>query len=167
MKLSIVAAMSENRVIGRGSEIPWRLRDEQLAIKELTLGHCLLMGRKTWDSIGRPLPARVSIVITRDPGFAIDADATVVVHDFDAAVAEARERGGDEAFVFGGEAIYALALPRADRLYLTRVHAKIEGDIHFPAFDESDWKRVSERHHPADDRNEYAFTMEIWDRQRA
>ena len=144
MKLSIVAAMSENRVIGRGSEIPWRLRDEQRAVRDLTMGHCLIMGRKTWDSIGRALPGRTSIVVTRN--LALDLENVAVVHDFDAALDLARklsrEGGSSEVFAFGGQAIYQLALERADRLYLTRVHAEIEGDVFFPEFDESTWKLV-------------------------
>ena len=159
MKLTIVAAVSENGVIGRGSEIPWRLRDEQRALRDLTMGHCLIMGRKTWDSIGRALPGRTSIVVTRDPGFAIDHEDVVVVHDFEAALEAARERGDDEAFVFGGESLYEAALDRADALVLTRVHARVEGDVLFPAFDESRWKLAHEEHHPADDRNEHAYTI--------
>ena len=175
MKLSIVAALSENRVIGRGDEIPWRLRDEQQAVKKLTMGHCLIMGRKTWDSIGRPLPGRTSIVVTQNPHFSVDPDLgaseagdsrerVVVVRDFDSALAAARERGDSEAFVFGGEAIYALALPRADRLYLTRVHAQVEGDTFFPDFDEGAWKLTAEEHHEADARNDHAFTVQRYER---
>lgn len=164
MKLSIVAALSENRVIGRGDEIPWRLRDDQRAVKQLTLGHCLIMGRKTWDSIGRALPGRTSIVITRDAAFRVESQDVIVVRDFDAAVEAARARGDDEAFVFGGEAIYALALPRADRLYLTRVHARVDGDVFFPELDAPAWKRVEAIRHEADARNEHAFTRERWER---
>ena len=164
MKLSIVVAMSENRAIGRGSEIPWRLRDDQQAVKQLTMGHCLIMGRKTWDSIGRALPGRTSIVITRDEAFRVASNDVVVVRDFEAALAAATARGDEEAFVFGGEAIYALALPRADRLYLTRVHARVEGDVFFPDFDHSGWKLAEAIRHDADERNEHAFTRERWER---
>ena len=116
MLISIVAAMSENRVIGRGAEIPWRLPDEQRAVRQLTMGHCLIMGRKTWEAIGRALPGRTSIVVSRNPNFGVDLESVFVANDFDAAIAIAREQGDDEAFVFGGEAIYGLALPKADRL---------------------------------------------------
>lgn len=162
LKLSVVAAMSENRVIGRGAEIPWRLRDEQRAVRELTMGHCLIMGRKTWDSIGRALPGRTSIVISRDPSIEIDLEDVVVVRDFEAALEVAGKLSperGDEAFVFGGQAIYDLALSRAQTLYLTRVHAEVEGDVFFPSFDESAWRLADEIRHEADDRNEYAFTI--------
>ena len=167
MKLSIVAALSENRVIGRAAEIPWRLPDEQQAVKQLTMGQSLIMGRKTWESIGRPLPGRTSIVLSRDPHFAVDNESVLVARDLDAALALARERGDDEAFVFGGEAIYALAIPQADALYLTTVHADVEGDAHFPAFDPSVWELVSQERHEADARNEHAFTMERYERRGA
>ncbi len=156
--------MSENRVIGLGGEIPWRLRDEQRALRELTMGHCLIMGRKTWDTLARALPGRTSIVVTRNPSFSVDRSGVFVANDFDAAVAIAREQGDDEAFVFGGETIYALALAKADRLYLTTVHAEVEGDSFFPNFDASAWKLVEETHHEADDRNEYGYTVARYER---
>ena len=164
MKLSVVAAMSENRVIGRDGSIPWRLRDEQRALRELTVGHCLLMGRKTWDSIGRALPGRASIVITRDLDFAVDSPDVIVALNFEAALEAARVRGETEAFVFGGEAIYAIALPQADRLYLTEVHVEMEGDAFFPAFDASHWKLIGETRFEADARNDHAFTIRRFER---
>ena len=164
MLISIVAAMSENRVIGRGAEIPWRLPDEQRAVRQLTMGHCLIMGRKTWEAIGRALPGRTSIVVSRNPNFGVDLESVFVTNDFDAAIAIAREQGDDEAFVFGGEAIYGLALPKADRLYLTTVHAEVEGDASFPAYDAAAWKLVEETRHEADDRNEYAYTLARYER---
>jgi dihydrofolate reductase len=164
MRLSILAAMAENRTIGRDGELPWRLPAELKRVKELTTGHCLLMGRKTYDSIGRPLPNRTSIVVSRDPGF--HPNEVTVVSSFEAAIDAAVERGDDEAFVFGGAQIYSLALPLADRLYLTRVHAEIDGDVCFPNFDGDEWKLVEEEHHPADDRHLHAFTFEIYDRRR-
>jgi dihydrofolate reductase len=164
VKLSIVVAISENGVIGDGQRLPWRLRDEQQAVMQLTLGHCLLMGRKTWESIGRPLRGRTSIVISRDPSFATEHEEVEVVSSLAAAVESARARGDDEAFVFGGAAIYALALPIADRLYLTRVHTQSQGETLFPEFDPTGWTRTDAERHEADDRNEHAFTMERWQR---
>lgn len=164
MKLSVLAAIGENRVIGRAGRLPWRLPAELARLKKLTTGHCLIMGRKTWESIGRPLPKRTSIVITRNADF--HAPGAVVVGDFDAALAAARERGDSEAFVFGGAAIYQIALPRADRLYLTRVHAAPSGDRWFPDFDESAWQLVSREVHPADEAHEYAFSFEEYERRR-
>ena len=145
MLISIVAAMSENRVIGRGAEIPWRLPDEQRAVRQLTMGHCLIMGRKTWEAIGRALPGRTSIVVSRNPNFGVDLESVFVANDFDAAVTIAREQGDAEAFVFGGEAIYALALPKADRLYLTFIDADFEGDVFFPPWEEIFTEEISRR----------------------
>ena len=163
MRLSILAAVSENGVIGREGELPWHLPAELRHVKQLTTGHTLLMGRKTYESIGRPLPKRTSIVITRDPHYTA-APGVIVVADFEAAVTSAQERGESEAFVFGGEAVYALALPRADRLYLTRVHAKVAGDAFFPALEEEGWSLVHEERHAADERHAHAFTFQTFDR---
>jgi dihydrofolate reductase len=163
VRLSILAAVSENDVIGRDGRLPWHLPAELRHVKQLTTGHTLLMGRKTYESVGRPLPERTSIVITRDRDYTA-APGVIVVADFETAVTTARERGESEAFVFGGEAIYALALPRADRLYLTRVHARVEGDAFFPALEEGGWKLVHEEQHAADERHAHAFTFQTFDR---
>lgn len=164
MKLSLIAAISDNNVIGRGTQIPWKLRDEQRAVKAITLGHCLIMGRRTWESIGRPLPGRTSIVVTRQDGYETGHPEAIVVASLDAALEAAERSGDDEAFVFGGVALYAEALPRADRLYLTRVHAEIDGDVFFPAFDETAWRVAHETRHAADEHNEHAFTMRRYER---
>ena len=133
-------------------------------VKELTMGHSLIMGRKTWESIGRPLPGRKSIVITRQRDYRTQHEEVVVVGSLDAAIAGAERAGDDEAFVFGGAAIYRDALPRAHRLYLTRVHADVEGDVLFPEFDEAEWRVASEARYPADARNEHAFTWRCYER---
>ncbi len=164
MRLSVLAALSENRVIGNQGRLPWRLPDEMRRVKQLSMGHCLLMGRKTFESIGRSLPGRTTIVITRNPDFA--HKDVVVARDLDAAITTAEKRGDDEAFVFGGETIYQLALPQADRLYLTRIHAEFEGDAFFPDFDEREWALVSETRHPADENHTYAFTFQWYERRR-
>jgi len=164
MRLSLLAALSQNRVIGQGGGLPWHLPDELRMLKRLTMGHCLLMGRKTYESIGRPLPGRTSIVISRNPDYDPHPEV-VVVPSLEAALSAARSRDESEAFVFGGEAIYALALPRAERLYLTRVHATLEGDAFFPEVDEGDWIVASEEEHPADERHAYAFTFQVLDRK--
>jgi dihydrofolate reductase len=164
VKLSLVAALSENRVIGRDGQIPWKLRDDQQALKSLTTGHCVVMGRKTWESIGRPLPGRTSIVVTRQPAYSVPFESVQVVGDFDAALAAAKALGCEQLFVLGGAAFYELALPRADSLHLTRVHAEVEGDVLFPEFDESAWRVVSETRHEPDSRNEYPFTIQHYER---
>ncbi|MBW2272349.1 MAG: dihydrofolate reductase [Deltaproteobacteria bacterium] len=163
MRLSILAAVSENGVIGRKGELPWHLPAELRHVKRLTTGHTLIMGRKTYESIGRPLPERTSIVITHAPDYAAAA-GVIVVPDFEAALAAAQKRGESEAFVFGGEAVYALALPRADRLYLTRVHTHVAGDAFFPALEKAHWKLVDEERHAADERHAHAFTFQTFDR---
>jgi dihydrofolate reductase len=125
------------------------------------------MGRRTYESIGRPLPGRTNIVITRDAGFS--ARGVVVAHGVEAAIAEARARGETEAFVLGGEAVYAATLPLADRLYLTRVHADVAGDARFPSLESvatgRGWRLVREEHHPADQRHAHAFTFQDWERE--
>ena len=163
MKLSIFVALSENNVIGRDGGLPWRLPDELKYLKRTTMGHTLLMGRKTYDSIGRPLPGRTSIVVSRNPDYAPHPDV-IVVKSFERGVELAAERGASELFAFGGESIYAAALPQADRLYLTRVHAQIDGDAFFPEFDLTQWKLVEETPHAVDERHAYAYTHEVYER---
>lgn len=163
-RLSIIAAVAENDVIGAGGELPWHLPDELRYVRRLTMGHCLLMGRHTWEAIRRPLPGRTSIVVASR---ALEVpEGVLVVDSLDAAVALARERGDDEPFAFGGERIYAAALERADRLYLTRVHAEAAGDARFPAVDWSRWRLISEERHEADERHAHAFTCQVWERRR-
>ena len=165
MKISLVAALSRNRVIGARGAIPWRLPDDQRFFKELTSGHCLVMGRATFESIGRLLPGRTTVILSRRPDYEV-AGATVVP-DLDAALELARARGEQEVFVVGGAAVYAAALPRADRLYLTRVDAVVEGDVFFPDFEQAEpgFELVEERLHPADARHAHAFTIQRWERR--
>ncbi len=164
MKISLVAAVAENGAIGRGGALPWRLPTDQQHFKQLTQGHCVLMGRKTFDSIGRrPLPGRTNIVITRDTSFGVEGVA--VARDLEAALTLAREGGETEAFVVGGAELYALALPQAGCLHLTVVHAELAADVFFPSYDEREWKLVSEAHHEADARNEYPFSIQRWERR--
>ncbi len=165
MKLSIFVALSENSVIGREGGLPWRLPDELQYLKRITMGHTLLMGRKTYASIGKPLPGRTSIVVSRNPDYQPHPDV-IVVGSLEGGIAAAAKRGETELFAFGGESIYAEALPKADRLYLTRVHVELAGDAYFPAFNPKDWKQVGEEPHPADARHAHAFTHQIFDRVR-
>lgn len=162
MKITLVAAVAENGVIGRGAELPWRLPDDLRHFKATTLGGVLIMGRKTFESFGgHPLPQRRSIVVTRDPGYR--AAGAEVVHSLEEALALAASE--DEVFVIGGGEVFRQLLPRADRMVLTRVHAAPEGDTRFPPFDPDDWRLVAERHHPADERHRYAFTIGTYERQ--
>ena len=159
MRLSLIAAVAENDVIGSGGDLPWHLPKDLKAFKRRTLGHSLIMGRKTYDSIGRPLPKRRSIVLTRRKDFT--AAGVDVAGSLDEALEMvARE---EEAFVIGGGEIYRQALPRADRLYLTKVHAVIPGDIHFPVLDPALWTLIEETSHQADDRHR-PFTFRTYQR---
>ncbi len=160
MKISIIAAMSENRVIGRDGALPWHLPDDLARFKTITTGHTVIMGRKTFESVGKPLPNRRSIVISRNTDY--QCEGVVVAHSFD----EALECGvgQEEVFVLGGQAVYELALPRSDRIYLTMVHASIDGDTHFPPFDPSEWRLVEDERHEADDRHAYAFSFRRYER---
>ncbi len=159
--ISLVVAVSENGVIGSRNSLPWKLPDEIKRFRELTRGHAIIMGRKTWESIGRPLPDRRMLVVTRDPaklaGTPVEAFASL-----DAALAAA---GEGEVFVIGGGEVYREALPKAERVYFTRVHATIEGDVTFPELPESQWRETFREDHAADDRNPYAFTFFTYERR--
>ena len=155
--------------MGADGDLPWRLPDDMKRFMTLTTGHCVVMGRKTFDSMKRrPLPRRTNIVLSRSAssigsaGSAGDDAPVHTVQDLAAALDIARRQGDDEAFVIGGEAIYALALPLADRIYLTRVHAEVEGDVHFPSFARSEWRLSRSEYHAADERHAHAFSYEDW-----
>ncbi|QDU97171.1 dihydrofolate reductase [Lignipirellula cremea] len=163
--LTLIVALSENRVIGREGDMPWRQSGDLKRFKALTMGHPILMGRKTFESIGRPLPGRRMIVVTRQSTL---AGAPEVCHSLPEAIAAAQsvttEHADQAPFVIGGGEIYRLALPLADRIYLTRIHATIDGDTHFPDLPEGQWRQVSRERHPADSRNQYDYSFEEWTR---
>jgi len=161
MRISLVVAMADNRVIGRDNGLPWHLPADLQHFKRITMGKPILMGRRTWESIGRPLPGRTSIVITRDAGYA--APGCIVVHSVEAALQAAAECG-DEAMVIGGAEFYAQVLPRADTLYLTRIHADFEGDTVFPELDESEWREVERSDREPDGKNPYRYSFIRLDR---
>ncbi|NNF52484.1 MAG: dihydrofolate reductase [Gammaproteobacteria bacterium] len=155
MRVSLVAALARNGTIGKDGDLPWRLPADLRAFKATTMGKPVIMGRKTWESIGRALPGRPNFVISRDSQLAL-AGATLC-HSLSEALAEAAKLGADEAMVIGGAAIYAEALPVADTLILTVIQAEIEGDRVFPAFDETLWQVVQRELRPADEANAYAM----------
>jgi dihydrofolate reductase len=161
--LSLIVAMSEGGVIGHHGRVPWHLPDDLRRFKQLTMGHPLIMGRRTFGSIGRPLPGRRCIVLSRDPAYRPDGVETAP----DLETALARVADAPEAFVIGGAEVYRGALPRADRLYLTLVHAPIPGDVRFPTFDLAAWTLLAETFHPADARHAHAFTLRHYERRRA
>lgn len=155
MTLSIVVAVAENGVIGNANDLPWRLPDDLKRFKSLTLGKPIVMGRKTYDSIGRPLPGRTNIVVSRQPGLQIDG--CVVVSSVDAAIAAAGPVA--ETMLIGGAELFRLALPAVNTVYLTRVHANVLGDTVFPELDPRQWRASIVASHPADERHAYAFTF--------
>ena len=148
MRIALIAAVARNGVIGRGGSLPWRIPADLHYFKATTMGKPMIMGRRTFQSIGKALPGRASIVVTRRADFA--ADDVDVAADLDQALTIAARHGGDEVVVIGGGEIYAAALPRADRIYLTEVHIDAEGDVHFPALDRAQWRELSRDDHPAD-----------------
>ena len=158
--ISIIVAASANNVIGAQGDLPWRLPDDLRRFKTVTMGKPIVMGRKTWESIGRALPGRQNIVITRQQDFA--AEGCDVVQSTDAAIAVAGDVS--EIMVIGGSEVYTLFLPVAQRLYLTRVHADVNGDAFFPAVDADEWQLVSDEAHSADRRNEFDFSFRIYER---
>ncbi|HEY7688465.1 MAG TPA: dihydrofolate reductase [Dongiaceae bacterium] len=144
-KLVLIAAVSENGVIGRGNALPWKLKSDLRRFRSLTMGKPVVMGRKTFLSLGKPLPGRTNIVVSRDPAFAADGVlvAGSLVTALDVAVGDALRRGAGEIAVIGGAELYAQALPAADRLEITRVHAAIQGDAIFPPIDPALWREVA------------------------
>lgn len=165
MRIILIAAVADNGVIGRQGDLPWRIPDDLKRFKRLTMGRPVVMGRKTFESIGRALPGRPNIVVTRRPDFA--APGVTVVRSVDEALERAAEMarrdGVDEIMVIGGGEIYAETLPRADRLDLTEVHATPEGDAYFPAFDRGAWREVERSEHETEAGLRYSFA--VYDRR--
>jgi dihydrofolate reductase len=164
VKIHIIAAVAENGVIGRGRKLPWHLSDDLRRFKQLTMGHTIVMGRRTWESIGRALPGRRTVVVSRQAGYRVGDDVTVA-KSLDDALRSAAARGDNDVFIVGGAELYREALPRAERLYLTRVHAAVAGDACFPQFDSSAWRLVTSEHHAADAKNEHPFSFEVYERE--
>jgi dihydrofolate reductase len=160
MLVSLVVARARNGVIGKDNDLPWRLPADLAYFKRLTLGHPIVMGRRTWESIGRALPGRRNIVVTRTPGYR--APGAEVVDSLDAAWRAAE--GAAEVFVIGGAALYESVLPLADRIFLTEVEAEVSGETRFPALDPRNWREKPLGSHPADDRNPYAMRFLLLER---
>jgi len=139
--VSVIAAMARNRVIGIDNTLPWRLSEDLKHFKALTMGHHIIMGRKTYESIGKPLPGRTTVIVTRDLAYRVEGCLTA--HSLDAAIAACA--GDAEVFFVGGAELYAQVLPRADRLYLTEIQADYAGDAHFPEFDRVLWREAVRR----------------------
>ena len=160
-RLSIIAAVAANGVIGRNNGLPWHLAGDLKWFKALTLGHHMIMGRRTFDSVGKPLPGRTTVVVTRDASYC--APGVIVAPAIDDALAVASH--DDEPFICGGAEIYRQTLHRADRMYITQVHAEVDGDTFFPDFDDvNEWKLADREDFEADAKNDYAYSFLTYDR---
>ncbi|MDH5444107.1 MAG: type 3 dihydrofolate reductase [Gammaproteobacteria bacterium] len=161
MKISMIAAMANDRVIGINNTLPWKLPNDMKWFRQHTLGKPIIMGRKTFESFGsKPLPQRTNIIITRDQNY--QAKESIVVHSIDEAIKAAGDV--DEVMIIGGASFYEQMLPKADRLYLTFVHSKVEGDAWFPEWNESEWKEIEHIDHQADAKNPHAHSFVILER---
>lgn len=154
--------MDEQQVIGKDNELPWYLPNDLKYFKKVTTGHTIIMGRKTFSSIGRPLPNRTNIVMTRDKNFQVEG--CTVVHSIDELEPFLKE---DEVFLIGGSELFKLAFPRADRLYITLIHETFDGDTYFPDIDFSDWEKIEEIKGKTDEKNKYEHTYYIYDRKHS
>lgn len=163
MIISLIVAMDEKRGIGKAGNLPWRLSSDLKRFRELTMGHHLIVGRKTFDSIGKPLPGRQTIVVTRNRIFR--PGGCIVVGSVAEALELARERGETEVFIIGGAEIYSQALDVADRVYLTQVHVEADADTFFPDLNLNEWIEKQTTYQPADDKNQYAFTFKVLERE--
>jgi dihydrofolate reductase len=162
VRISLIAALASNRVIGANNSLPWRLSDDLKRFKAITMGHTLLLGRKTFESIGRPLPGRTSIVLTRQPSYPVPP-GVLSARDFRSALELVVD---GELFVAGGAEIYELALPHADRLLLTQIHASYAGDAYFPQFDLVEWRLVSRESASHEQGPDPAWSFEVYERRR-
>ncbi len=162
MIISAIVARAENGVIGVENRLPWHLPGDLKWFKQKTLGHHIIMGRKSFESLSKPLPGRTTIILTRDKNYA--HSSCFVVNSIDQALLLAYERGEKEAFILGGGHVYKQTIKLWDRLYLTEVHATPKGDTYFPSFDEKMFKTVFSEHHPADDKNRYSYTFKVYEK---
>jgi dihydrofolate reductase len=164
MIISLVVAASENNVIGKNNQLLWHLPKDMKFFKNVTWAMPVVMGRKTFASIGnKPLPGRKNIVITRQPGW--QAEGVSVVDSVDAAADLAEQLNYKEIFIIGGGVIYMIAFDRANKIYMTRVHAELEGDTYFPVIEKDDWKLASNTDNASDDKHAYAFSFQLWERK--
>lgn len=162
MLVSAIVAVAKNGVIGKDNQIPWYLPADLAYFKRTTLGHHILMGRNSFRSIGRPLPKRTNVVITRDPFFS--ADGVLVAHSVEEALALAFDHGETEAFIIGGGSIYRDSMTMWDKLYYTEVDLEPEGDVFFPTLNPAEWRETWREGHGPDDKNEHGYTFRILER---
>lgn len=163
MIISLIVAMDEQRGIGKAGKLPWRLSSDLKRFREITMGHHLIVGRKTFESIGKPLEGRQLIVVTRNETFR--PSGCIVSHSIEDAFDVARERAENEVFVIGGAELYAQTLGFAERIYLTEVHATVDADTFFPEFSLDSWVEKQSIHHGRDEKNQHAFTFKLLERR--
>ena len=162
MTISFIVAVSENNVIGKDNKLPWRLPMDMKYFKNATWAMPVIMGRKSFESLGRPLTGRKNIVITRNANW--KASGVETVQSIDQAITLAAQTDAKEIFITGGSEIFRAALPSADRIYLTRIHANFDGDTFFPELNEGEWKMVSSKECEPDEKNQYAMSFQVWER---
>lgn len=161
MKISSIVAVSLNNVIGRDGHLPWHLSADLKRFKAITTGHAIILGRKNYDDIGRPLPNRTNYVLTRNPNF--EAPGCIVCPSLEDALKKAEAAGETECFIIGGAAVYREAMPLVKKMYLTKVLAQIDGDVFLPDMGDG-WQKINEQKFPADEKNDYETSFEIWER---
>lgn len=170
MRKALIVAMARNRVIGRNNALPWYLPEDLRYFKQVTMGKPIIMGRKTWDSIGRPLPGRLNVVISRNEGWQA-VPGTRAAGSLDAALVQAEAQaeldGIEEVMVVGGSQIYAEALPLVDRMYITQVHAEVAGDACFPEINWDEWEEIGREDFSASDNNPYDYSFVVYQRLRS
>lgn len=164
MVISFIVATSENNVIGKNNKLPWHLPTDMKYFKNVTWAMPVIMGRKSFEALGEPLRGRTNIVVTRNKGW--HATGVQTVPSIDQAITLAAQTDAKEIFITGGGEIFRAALPSADRIYLTRVHENFDGDAFFPELDEDEWKLVSNRDCPPDEKNPYAMSFQVWERKK-
>lgn len=160
MGISLIVAMDENGLIGNNNDLPWRLPADLKRVKEITYGHILVMGRKNHESIGRPLPERRNVILTRNKDYT--SEGCEVIHEPFDILKEVEEK---EIFIFGGTEIYKIYLPYVQTMYITRIHESFEGDTYFPEVDMNEWEEVCLERHDPDEKNKYSYTFYIYDRK--
>ena len=165
MITSIIVATSENNVIGKDNRLPWHLPADLKYFKNTTWALPIIMGRKTFESIGKPLPGRHNIVVTRNKDY--KADGATVVSNLDDAVKAAESNDVKELFIIGGAELFNTTMNQAQRIYLTRVHANIEGDVFFPDLNKKEWHLISEKNKEADEKNEYDLSFQVWEKKHS
>ena len=166
MTISLIAALTKNRVIGKNNDLPWHLPDDMKYFMQTTKGHHVIMGRKNYESIPekfRPLPNRTNIVVTRQKNFS--APNCIVVNSIEEGLQIAKANQEKETFIIGGAEIYNQGFSQANKLYLTEIQTSLEGDTYFPEFNKNQWKEISRTHHLADERHKFAFDFVVFERE--